>query len=156
MARLLNAFQLWLDDLYPRAKFVDGLAIIEKLGHTKRMQTMRREWINERKSQQNWDSLEEMPVSQMKSGQDRSPEVKLSESMRTHTAPLGDEGDVYAATRKYARDDGTQFDGDEEGEVLEGFTKVVPVLGQRRVSPARAEGFDDDEDALLALSGVWC
>ncbi|KAJ5929697.1 hypothetical protein N7454_006647 [Penicillium verhagenii] len=47
--RLLNFYQLWLDDLYPRAKFSDGLAMIEKLGHTKRIQTMRREWIDEEK-----------------------------------------------------------------------------------------------------------
>ncbi|PYH47270.1 Chromosome segregation in meiosis protein 3 [Aspergillus saccharolyticus JOP 1030-1] len=49
VARLLNFYQLWLDNLYPRAKFADGLAIIEKLGHSKRMQTMRREWIDEEK-----------------------------------------------------------------------------------------------------------
>ncbi|KAJ5895474.1 hypothetical protein N7495_007165 [Penicillium taxi] len=48
-ARLLNFYQLWLDDLYPRAKFADGLTMIEKLGHTKRIQTMRKEWINEEK-----------------------------------------------------------------------------------------------------------
>ncbi|PWY77999.1 chromosome segregation in meiosis protein 3 [Aspergillus eucalypticola CBS 122712] len=48
-ARLLNFYQLWLDDLFPRAKFADGLAIIEKLGHSKRLQTMRREWIDEEK-----------------------------------------------------------------------------------------------------------
>ena len=148
MARLLNAYQLWLDDLYPRAKFIDGLAIIEKLGHTKRMQTMRREWINERKSQENWDRLPEVPASQLKSGQNQSQEVRLSERMQTDTAPLGDDGDLYAATRKHARD------GDEEGQVLEDFTKAVPILGQRRVSPARKEDFDDDEDALLALSDV--
>ncbi|RAL13616.1 Chromosome segregation in meiosis protein 3 [Aspergillus homomorphus CBS 101889] len=49
VARLLNFYQMWLDDLYPRAKFADGLAIIEKLGHSKRLQTMRREWIDEEK-----------------------------------------------------------------------------------------------------------
>ncbi|KZF22702.1 Swi3-domain-containing protein [Xylona heveae TC161] len=47
VSRLLNFYQLWLDDLFPRAKFADGLAMIEKLGHSKRMQTMRREWIDE-------------------------------------------------------------------------------------------------------------
>ncbi|KAJ5778564.1 hypothetical protein N7520_001810 [Penicillium odoratum] len=47
--RLLNIYQLWLDDLFPRAKFSDGLAMIEKLGHSKRIQTMRREWIEEEK-----------------------------------------------------------------------------------------------------------
>jgi replication fork protection complex subunit Csm3/Swi3 len=47
--RLLIFYQLWLDDLFPKAKFADGLAIIEKLGHKKRMTTMRREWIDEEK-----------------------------------------------------------------------------------------------------------
>ncbi|GIJ82504.1 chromosome segregation in meiosis-protein [Aspergillus pseudoviridinutans] len=48
-ARLLNFYQLWLDDLFPRAKFADGLAIIERLGHSKRLQAMRKEWIDEDK-----------------------------------------------------------------------------------------------------------
>ncbi|KAJ5824397.1 hypothetical protein N7447_006737 [Penicillium robsamsonii] len=48
-ARLLNFYQLWLDDLFPRAKFADGLTMIEKLGHSKRIQAKRREWIDEEK-----------------------------------------------------------------------------------------------------------
>ena len=48
-AKLLNYYQLWLDNLYPRAKFADGLQLIEKAGHSKRMQTMRKEWIDEGK-----------------------------------------------------------------------------------------------------------
>lgn len=48
-AKLLNYFQLWLDDLYPRAKFADALSMAEKAGHTKRMQMTRCEWINEGK-----------------------------------------------------------------------------------------------------------
>ena len=49
MARLLSYYQLWLDNLYPRAKFADGLQLIEKVGHSRRMQVMRKEWIDERK-----------------------------------------------------------------------------------------------------------
>ena len=48
-AKLLSYYQLWLDDLYPRAKFADGLQLVEKVGHRKRMQVMRREWIDEGK-----------------------------------------------------------------------------------------------------------
>ncbi|KAF2843134.1 Swi3-domain-containing protein, partial [Patellaria atrata CBS 101060] len=47
VARLLNTYQLWLDDLYPRAKFADGLLMIEKLGHSKQLQIMRKQWIDE-------------------------------------------------------------------------------------------------------------
>lgn len=53
IARMLNMYQLWLDDLYPRAKFADALAIIEKVGHTKRMQVDRRAWIDEGKPKHN-------------------------------------------------------------------------------------------------------
>lgn len=44
-----------MDDLYPRAKFSDALVIIEKLGHTKSMQAMRREWIDEGKPKSSFD-----------------------------------------------------------------------------------------------------
>ena len=152
MARLLNAYQLWLDDLYPRAKFADGLAIIEKLGHTKRLQTMRREWINEGKSRESLDSLGEVPATQ----QDRSREVKSTERMRTHTALLGGDDDFYAATPKPARDDGiTQCNGDEKGQFLENSTQAIPKFEQVPVSPVGKDDFDDDEDALSALNNVW-
>ena len=58
VARLLNIYQLWLDDLYPRAKFADGLAMIEKLGHKKQLQIMRKEWINEGKPKEKYSENE--------------------------------------------------------------------------------------------------
>ena len=35
--------------MYPRAKFNDGLSMIEKLGHSKRIQLYRKQWIDEGK-----------------------------------------------------------------------------------------------------------
>lgn len=46
---MLSLYQLWLDELYPRAKFLDSLAMVEKLGHSKSLQIMRKDWINESK-----------------------------------------------------------------------------------------------------------
>ena len=45
-------YQIWLDDLYPKAKFADGLTMIEKLGHSKRVQLYRKQWIDEAKPNQ--------------------------------------------------------------------------------------------------------
>ncbi|KAF2672755.1 Swi3-domain-containing protein [Microthyrium microscopicum] len=56
VALLLGTYQLWLHELYPRAKFHDGLAIIEKLGHKKNVQRLRSDWINESKSSANLGS----------------------------------------------------------------------------------------------------
>lgn len=48
-ARLLNYYQMWLDQLYPRAKFADALQMVEKAGHTKKLQMYRKSWIDEGK-----------------------------------------------------------------------------------------------------------
>lgn len=70
MARLLNTYQLWLDDLYPRAKFTDALSMVEKLGHKKRMQVMRKAWIDEGKPKPVDDSSDD-PVLDEYTGQDQ-------------------------------------------------------------------------------------
>jgi len=49
ISRVLSTYQLWLDDLFPKAKFRDALQIVEKVGHTKRMQVERRVWLDETK-----------------------------------------------------------------------------------------------------------
>ncbi|KAM3428536.1 hypothetical protein MY4824_008752 [Beauveria thailandica] len=51
MSRLLSFYQLWLDDLYPKARFLDALAMVEKAGHKKRLMTARNEWLNEGRPQ---------------------------------------------------------------------------------------------------------
>ncbi|KAI0425053.1 replication fork protection component Swi3-domain-containing protein [Xylaria sp. FL1042] len=46
-ARLLSFYQLWLDDLFPKAKFVDALSMVEKAGHKNQLRLKRIQWINE-------------------------------------------------------------------------------------------------------------
>ena len=154
-------YQLWLDDLYPRAKFADGLALIEKLGHTKRMQTMRREWINEGKPRDALDYLGEGAKTQAGertssiSGQDQSSEVKSRERARTPVAVVEDV-DLYSATPKTAHGDVTSVRNDNtDNFFVEDLTKSVPILGQNADDLPREENFDDDQDALLALNEVW-
>ncbi|KAL1864657.1 hypothetical protein VTK73DRAFT_5741 [Phialemonium thermophilum] len=48
-ARLLSLYQLWLDDLFPKAKFLDALAMVEKEGHKTTMRKNRLDWIDESK-----------------------------------------------------------------------------------------------------------
>lgn len=144
----MNVYQFWLDDLYPRAKFADGLAMIEKLGHSKRMQTMRKEWINEGKPR---DTLEdfgtggEKSVTQQTSSkprQDRSPAAKPIE--RPRTTPNGNaidvDDDLYGATPEPAREDPSTKRKETSKESL--FMSDDEEAGDQ--SP------EDDLDALLA------
>jgi replication fork protection complex subunit Csm3/Swi3 len=61
--------------LFPKAKFLDALTMVEKMGHKKRIQVMRMEWINEGK-----------PFSEAESLFDRPP-LPVRENEREKTAP---------------------------------------------------------------------
>lgn len=45
--RLLGLYQMWLDDLYPKARFGDALKMVERVGHKKTVAVARRGWIEE-------------------------------------------------------------------------------------------------------------
>lgn len=97
IARLLNIYQLWLDALYPRAKFGDGLAIIEKLGHTKRMQLLRRDWINESKVQATKNEASKYDQTPAPSVEQREPEPsKLHSHKSDPTAESTGDGEAKA------------------------------------------------------------
>jgi replication fork protection complex subunit Csm3/Swi3 len=123
---MLNMYQLWLDDLYPRAKFADALAIIEKVGHTKRMQLMRKDWIDEGKPRRTRDQDEDVDEAE-------AEKTPVQEST----------GDM----------EGVEKDGDHpDSRPTE--ERQEPIRSQPDdTAPTAGEDPDDDElDALLAES----
>jgi len=42
---MLSLYQLWLDDLFPKAKFLDALSMVEKAGHKSAVAKKRKEWM---------------------------------------------------------------------------------------------------------------
>ncbi|RAK75570.1 Chromosome segregation in meiosis protein 3 [Aspergillus fijiensis CBS 313.89] len=94
VARLLNFYQLWLDDLYPRAKFADGLAMIEKLGHSKRLQTMRREWIDEEKPKALTADINQQVLDGLSADMDPATTVETSDTALGGTISGSRRGDI--------------------------------------------------------------
>ncbi|KAJ5225145.1 hypothetical protein N7468_006370 [Penicillium chermesinum] len=156
-ARLLNFYQLWLDDLFPRAKFADGLAMVEKLGHTKRIQTMRREWIDEEKRKIFEDSepLREDPMeyelptrsADDDNGIDRgiadSSELKAA-SERTGEA----DPDLFVSDPEAAMQAGTnhpEADGDDLEDLLR--EQEQDGIGPGDPRPKGSSTFPDEFDA---------
>lgn len=158
-------YQLWLDDLYPRAKFADALTIIEKEGHKKRMQIMRKEWINESKPRPYQHEVE-----------DEQNAEPASEPARLEGAAAG-EGGVEEPLRQYSdagegserpraeRDRATGSDhmGDQPGEdELDALLRGNSTLGtasvqqqtpKSRPSPAKVGGtmVEDDYSAEMEV-----
>jgi len=145
VSRLLSFYQLWLDDLFPKAKFADGLSIIEKLGHRKRMQVMRREWINEGKPSE-------------KFGDDASFSAMGSDQSQQTTEEITATG----LPNHPAREEQTRLDNNED-EGLYSATPLSMAEGVKK-SPNDTKASDslfisdddgeqppeDDLDALLA------
>ncbi|KAF8858766.1 Swi3-domain-containing protein [Acephala macrosclerotiorum] len=152
-ARLLSFYQLWLDDLFPKARFLDALAMVEKMGHKKRMQMMRMEWINEGKSKLDNDDLFDEPTLPPRENGERKKTVPLAPifekraSERPKTPEANADADVemddmYDATPRAARKQPAEGIAPQNGTSIFGNPKTVPT--------AEDEPFDDDLDALLA------
>ena len=155
-AKLLNYFQLWLDDLYPRAKFADGLKMIEKVGHSKRMQVMRREWINESKRKELYgDGDDDMYGGQ---GNDNSTTAAVhngtttADSARQPTTdddPNPDDLFFPDANKKPEARSHDEPEDDELDALLAEQDTIVQSRSQQNRMTEDSEG-DNDLDALLA------
>jgi replication fork protection complex subunit Csm3/Swi3 len=177
VARLLRLYQLWLDDLYPRAKFADGLTIIEKLGHSKRMQMQRKAWINAgRPNESVEDGRDATPVTenddddfverpQAEHGGEilRAASEESEGSVDPFDLDLGrrNEGGGADATTDGAKGTSNQDEPDEdELDALlaaeETFTAELPSGNSR---PAQIQpdepSFDDDEEAMRDMDDLW-
>jgi replication fork protection complex subunit Csm3/Swi3 len=156
IARMLNMYQLWLDDLYPRAKFADALAIIEKVGHTKRMQLMRKDWIDEgkprRTTEQDDEDADEVLL-------DRSPAEQRAEGtegvVQTETTGSADrEGQAQAQDQTSPGSAGADPDDDELDALL---AEAQGDAAAPKTLPVRVNATEDDPfaDEMEAMGDMW-
>ncbi|CAG8908587.1 unnamed protein product [Penicillium egyptiacum] len=151
-ARLLNFYQLWLDDLFPRAKFADGLTMIEKLGHSKRIQAMRREWINEEKprlfdsSGPTREELEGRHVPENHADSNHSPAAgsQDKEGIADQDLFIPDPNESARATISYP-EPGPEDDDDLEDLLREQDEPMTDSPPNMRASSAQVPGDDNDD-----------
>lgn len=175
-ARLLAFYQLWLDDLFPKARFLDALAMVEKMGHKKRMQSMRMEWINEGKPRPSVhdDSLFDEPEPKPTENREREQivsriapifEKSIAEKARTPEIDedAADMDELYNATpRAVRREPGASLFGpatgavegppDEDLDALLAEQEALDTTTQSRSAKKAVpqDDFEDDLDALMA------
>ena len=163
IARMLNMYQLWLDDLYPRAKFADGLAIIEKLGHSKRIQYMRKEWIAEGKPKTGESDPEDNDVVTAETTGDHSAErmegVEVKNIAQENEPRASEKNDVPQQILDTSR--GLEDDPDEDeldallaDSAAPGTSFASTALRPKLAAPEE-DNFEDDEDAMAEMEGMW-
>lgn len=159
---MLNMYQLWLDDLYPRAKFADALAIIEKVGHTKRMQMMRKEWIDEGKprrlAEQDNDDTNEISITDTPA----QPDLDNMEGMESNR--IAEEPKSVPTRQEQTHDQlehvmaGDDPDDDELDALLAENappdTSVSKTLPSRTIVPEN-DPFADEMEAMADMEDMW-
>ena len=154
VARLLNFYQLWLDGLYPRAKFADGLQLIEKVGHSKRMQVMRKEWIDEGKPGYiKPGSLVDSILNDDFSTREQTGVDGQLAQPPTRDEPRAEEGGMFfpspSKPGQQVNTGGDEPDDDELDALLAAQETTKPA-NIEHISSNNAPEDDDDLDALLA------
>lgn len=154
---MLAFYQLWLDDLYPKAQFLDALAMVEKMGHKKKIITERMNWINEGKPKSvHQDSLFDEPVLPPREYTDAEARTRIAPvfqslvSQRPKTPDLfgdDDEDDIYGATPKRATQ--PRAGGSSNTDSVYGGAQASLFGPARVVDDGPPE---DDLDALMAES----
>ncbi|KAF2766259.1 Swi3-domain-containing protein [Teratosphaeria nubilosa] len=154
MSRLLTMYQLWLDDMYPKAKFRDGLTMVEKLGHSKRMQVMRKAWIDETKPTAREDSPERLgDAAQMGDGLQETRDRSASDGSTTEDAIRA--GNHAARIEESRQEDDGPGDNELDALMAEQHESSArqhqPTRSTRRGPFEDDDGPDEDElDALMA------
>lgn len=156
---LLNTYQLWLDDLYPRAKFRDALTMVEKLGHSKRVQITRKAWLDATKPHQREASPERVEDVEMSGAlpnteveRERSTRIAETEDAQSDSSP--NQLVARGGVREETFDDAPEED--ELDALLAEDSTAAPerphMNGVKPRGPFEEEDEPDDDelDALLA------
>ena len=149
-SKLLSYYQLWLDTLYPRAKFLDGLQLVEKAGHSKTLQRQRKDWIDEGKPGYIRDRerrKEEADSETRIFTTEGLPESEAQSGIARATSPDSDYGEGLFVPETHVAAESAEPDEDELDALLAGQNPSNPASIKHTKATSEDE---DDVDALLA------
>ncbi|KAK2038020.1 replication fork protection component Swi3 [Colletotrichum somersetense] len=175
-AHLLAFYQLWLDDLFPKAKFLDALAMVEKAGHKKQIALKRMDWINEGKPK-SWEADEDKmdegtkSTAQEKDMTTSAPAITMGTEEQRPITPEGgqmpDEDDIYGATplvpvRGREQERSKRPIEEPEDDDLDALMAEAEAVSQAEAQPRQppagnfvTEDFADEEAAMAEMDGLW-
>ncbi|OHE93337.1 chromosome segregation in meiosis protein 3 [Colletotrichum orchidophilum] len=173
-ARLLSFYQLWLDDLFPKAKFLDALAMVEKAGHKRQIGVKRMEWIDESKPKPG-DADEERaedPVEKAAQQRDETTIAPISTTVTEQQNPGTPEQvdnvdveDIYDSTPLARKQDMEGFrpqPGEPEDDDLDALmaeadaaTQALASTFSEPIGKSAEDDFADEEAAMAEMDGLW-
>ncbi|KAM0351493.1 hypothetical protein HYE67_001063 [Fusarium culmorum] len=166
-SRLLSFYQLWLDDLFPKAKFLDALSMVEKAGHKKRVMIARNEYINESKPKDTMTDDEEVDLlgrdNTSRPTDEATTRTQVTERLRTPepSRDMPDDDDLYDATPRPSRPivpirNDVPEEDDIEALIAESQDQTTKRDGQIQIENSESgNAYEDDEAAMQEMEGLW-
>lgn len=140
---------MWLDDLFPKAKFLDALVMVEKAGHKKRVMAARTDFINEGRPKTSVEEDDDFGLDA--SGATETGEKAQSAPAARPQTPsrddVPDDEDLYGATPRNARTQQKVPDDEDDLDALIAEAEGEDSSRQKQQPPADDA---DDLDALIA------
>lgn len=164
---MLNMYQLWLDDLYPRAKFADALAMVEALGHKKRIQLSRKDWMDEGKPktsagtdpEDNGEHDTAAPASTTEAATEQIQGSQTDIPSVAHESRISTDGDPVpkpAGSAQNAVDNGNPEEDDLDALLAESGAPEMPSVERSQAVPVPEEDpFADDMEAMAEMEDMW-
>ncbi|KAK4071092.1 uncharacterized protein Triagg1_6459 [Trichoderma aggressivum f. europaeum] len=163
-SRLLSFYQLWLDDLFPKARFLDALAMVEKAGHKKALVSARSEWINEGRpkasNDDDDDDNDELDIGAVAITEESQSTESGIPAQRTQKTPerdhVPDDDDLYGATPRgpapttNALRPAPSNDAPDDDDDLEALMAEAESMDSRQAPATHHLDEEDDLDALIA------
>jgi len=154
LGKIVAFYQLWADNLYPKATFRDSLAIIEKLGHSKTMKAHRLGLIQNYK-----DSMFEIE-GEKNTGDDTANktqagvEKQTSRNTQTREENTNDEdddlhlytNDATTSRRTINKDSLFLDDDDEDGDEEDDDNVPINTRSRRQLDPIASNASTDKDN----------
>ncbi|OBT82601.1 hypothetical protein VE02_08986 [Pseudogymnoascus sp. 03VT05] len=171
--RLLGLYQMWLDDLYPKAKFGDALRMVEGAGHRKMVVGARRGWIEEGRPGRGEDGGDGGEVRQpgeggemqiQRQGTERIAPIftdlasRAAEQRETPAAAVPDDdadaiAELYTASPRRVAKPLAQVQQQGQQTSIFGPAAVIPLPGGAGGEEEEEEEEDEDDLAALLAEG---
>ncbi|CAM1501560.1 Fc.00g035440.m01.CDS01 [Cosmosporella sp. VM-42] len=155
-SRLLSFYQLWLDDLFPKAKFLDALTMVEKAGHKKRVMVARNDFINEGKvndtaeeEAENDEDFDAFSEPQHPEPNTAAPAIERPKTP-TQDPDIPDDDDLYDVTPRASRPIVPIRNNAPDEDDLDALIAEAESSEQAKASRPAAEPEEDGLDALIA------
>ena len=146
-AKLLGFYQLWLDNLFPRANFADGLQLVEKVGRGKRMQMLRKEWIQEsRRESQDFDQGKDGD------GMGQGHSSVKNDAMQAASGISGRSEEMGRISQGKGDGDDDPLVGNEDADLSTDLFFAGPTSNNEIIGVDNGEPDEDELDALMAES----